>query len=355
MASKSTRFNIKNLDRNSVLDHGGSKQVDLHGTRANQEAEVICDCSNDAALAQRQLESNQLEEKDKHSLLEGNVAGRKKTMSKKAKLGNILNYKVWLTMRCLLRGSNLDEDQDVEKGSHEIIASDVNVSLKIIAGNSVSTHPRSPATASDCKTPIEVWSGKPANYLKLCVFGCPAYYHVSEGKLDLRGEKGIFIGYGDGVKGYRIWSPSERRVILNRDVTFEKDYLFHVKQDPVESKLKDSVSEKAEDVLKQVEHVVLGDMDHDDTLPDDHTNSPHLEHEKDRSIAHDRPRRNAKAPSQFGFEDYVAYALQVAEEVVSLEPATYQKAITSKESDMWITAMGEEIEYLHKNKTWELV
>nr|GEZ92861.1 retrovirus-related Pol polyprotein from transposon TNT 1-94 [Tanacetum cinerariifolium] len=53
----------------------------------------------------------------------------------------------------------------------------------------------SPATAIDCKTPIEVWSGKPANYSKLHVFGCPAYYHVSEGKLDSGGEKGIFIGY----------------------------------------------------------------------------------------------------------------------------------------------------------------
>ncbi|GJQ92982.1 retrovirus-related pol polyprotein from transposon TNT 1-94 [Tanacetum coccineum] len=128
------------------------------------------------------------------------------------------------------------------------------------------------------------------------------------------------FSYGDEVKGYQIWSPSERRVILSRDVTFEEDYLFHVKQDLIESKLENDVSEKVE---------------------------------QDRSIAHDRPRRNVKAPTRFG--DYVAYALQVAEEVESLEPATYREAITSKDSDMWIAAMGEEIESLHKNKTWELV
>ncbi|GJT67395.1 retrovirus-related pol polyprotein from transposon TNT 1-94 [Tanacetum coccineum] len=108
----------------------------------------------------------------------------------------------------------------------------------------------SPGIVIDCKTPIEVWSGKPADYLKLYVFGCLAYYHVSEGKLDPRGKKGIFIGYDDGVKGYQIWSPSERRVILSRDVTFDDDYLFRVKQDPVESNLKDGVSEKVEDVPK---------------------------------------------------------------------------------------------------------
>nr|GEW45727.1 retrovirus-related Pol polyprotein from transposon TNT 1-94 [Tanacetum cinerariifolium] len=120
-----------------------------------------------------------------------------------------------------------------------------------------------------------------------------------EEKLDSRGKKGIFMVYDDGVKGYQIWSPSERRVILSRDVTFDDDYLFHLKQDPVESKL---------------------DLD-----------------------------------SRFGFKDYVTYALQVAEEVESIEPATYREVITSKESDMWIESMGEEIESLHKKNTWELV
>nr|GEY95986.1 hypothetical protein [Tanacetum cinerariifolium] len=136
---------------------------------------------------------------------------------------------------------------------------------------------RSPATAIDCKTPIEVWCGKPVDYSKLYVFGCPTYYHVSE--------------------------------------------------DPAESKLE-------EDALKQVEHVVSGLANHDVTSPHDQSNSPHLEHDQYRSIAHDRPRKNTKAPSRFGFEDYVAYALQVVEEVESLEPATYRDAITFKESDM---------------------
>jgi len=36
----------------------------------------------------------------------------------------------------------------------------------------------------------------------LKVFGCPTYYHVSEGKLKPRGKKEFFMGYGDGVKGF---------------------------------------------------------------------------------------------------------------------------------------------------------
>ncbi|GKG13519.1 hypothetical protein Tco_0350479, partial [Tanacetum coccineum] len=116
--------------------------------------------------------------------------------------------------------------------------------------------------AIDCKTPIEVWTGKPADYSKLRVFGCHAANQVGD-----------------------------------------------------------------------VEHEVPEDTDYDVTSLDP-PNSAHLEHEQYRSIALDRPRRDAKAPSRLGFQNYVAYALQVAEEVESLEPATYQEAITSKDSDM---------------------
>ena len=39
-----------------------------------------------------------------------------------------------------------------------------------------------PHAGIDCKTPYEVWSGEPANYSLLRVFGCTVYYHVNEGK-----------------------------------------------------------------------------------------------------------------------------------------------------------------------------
>ena len=63
---------------------------------------------------------------------------------------------------------------------------------------------RSLSTAIEFKTPKEVWSGKPADYLNLRIFGCPAYMHVSEGKLEPRARKCIFLGYACGVKGYRL-------------------------------------------------------------------------------------------------------------------------------------------------------
>ena len=49
---------------------------------------------------------------------------------------------------------------------------------------------RLPSAARNGKTPLEVWSRKPANdYDTLRVFGSTAYYHVKESKLDPRAKK----------------------------------------------------------------------------------------------------------------------------------------------------------------------
>ena len=69
---------------------------------------------------------------------------------------------------------------------------------------------RSPSSALDDKTPHELWSGKKPSIQHLRVFGCDAYVHVlkeNRSKLDKKAEKCFFIGYKDGVKGYKIWNP----------------------------------------------------------------------------------------------------------------------------------------------------
>lgn len=83
---------------------------------------------------------------------------------------------------------------------------------------------RSPATAIACKTPEEMWSGNPPDYSDLKIFGCPAYVHVNDGKLDPRAKKCIFLGYALGVKGYRFWCPDPKspKFLIERNVTFDE-------------------------------------------------------------------------------------------------------------------------------------
>jgi hypothetical protein len=59
-------------------------------------------------------------------------------------------------------------------------------------------------------TPHEVWFGKKPSLSHLIFFGCDAFVHVPKekrNKLDNKALKCIFIGYKDGMKGYKLWDP----------------------------------------------------------------------------------------------------------------------------------------------------
>ena len=100
----------------------------------------------------------------------------------------------------------------------------------------------SPSIAIDFKTLIKVWSNKPTEYSMLKVFRCLTYYHISEGKLEPRAKKGFFMVYGDGVKGFQVWSPSKRKVILSIYVIFHKLSILHSKSMKIWARLSMSLS-----------------------------------------------------------------------------------------------------------------
>ena len=73
---------------------------------------------------------------------------------------------------------------------------------------------------------MHVWIGKKPNLSHLKPFGCLAYIHVNQGKLNPRALKGIFIGYSNGVKGYKIWLIEEKKCVISRNVIFHENTLF---------------------------------------------------------------------------------------------------------------------------------
>ncbi|KAK3043492.1 hypothetical protein RJ639_002071 [Escallonia herrerae] len=95
---------------------------------------------------------------------------------------------------------------------------------------------RSPSTVIDYMTPEEVWSGKHANYENLRIFGSPAYAHVNDGKLEPRAKKCIFLGYGNGIKGYRLWCPDSEssRFLISKDVTFDESLMLLKKKELID-------------------------------------------------------------------------------------------------------------------------
>ena len=61
------------------------------------------------------------------------------------------------------------------------------------------------------------------------MFGCVAYAHVSgqlRKKIDDKAEKYIFIGYSHETKGYKLYNPKTKNVIVSRDVTFDENCVW---------------------------------------------------------------------------------------------------------------------------------
>ncbi|KAG8499626.1 hypothetical protein CXB51_006086 [Gossypium anomalum] len=202
---------------------------------------------------------------------------------------------------------------------------------------------RSPSVAIEKKTPQEVWSGNPANYSDLKIFGCPAYAHVNNGKLEPRSIKCVFLGYEAGVKGYKLWCPENRKVVISRDVVFDETAMLP------NLSLKDSSNKENQ---KQVEHQI-----NTESTPQVSTKIENrVASSPQYSIAKNRTKREIKPPKKYAEADLVAYALNVAEDVdANQEPSNYSEAISCEDSEKWMFAMQEEMESLHKNKTWDLV
>ncbi|KAG8500580.1 hypothetical protein CXB51_002706 [Gossypium anomalum] len=167
---------------------------------------------------------------------------------------------------------------------------------------------RSPFVAIEKKTPQEVWSGNPANYSDLKIFGCPVYAHVENGKLESSSIKCVFLGYKASTS--------------NKENQKQVEHQINTESTPQAS--------------TKIENRV--------------TSSPQY------SIAKNRTKREIKPPKKYAEADLVAYTLNVAEDIdANQEPSNYSEAVSCEDSEKWMFTMQEEMESLHKNRTWDLV
>ncbi|GKC38846.1 retrotransposon protein, putative, ty1-copia subclass [Tanacetum coccineum] len=74
----------------------------------------------------------------------------------------------------------------------------------------------------------KMWSGHPSDYGILRIFGCVAYPHDKQGKLELRAIKCILLGYPEGVKGYRLYRLDDEspKIVTNRNVVFNESVIY---------------------------------------------------------------------------------------------------------------------------------
>jgi len=127
-----------------------------------------------------------------------------------------------------------------------------------VANTVVYVQNRCPHQALDFKTPEEVFTG------------CPVYLHVPKekrNKLDASRKKGMFMGYSETSKAYRIYVSGQREVEISHDVTLDEDFALRKVEDlPIPRKINDDDDDDAgkqdeppsDDLMPNVEGVDLG-------------------------------------------------------------------------------------------------
>eukprot|EP00253_Pinus_taeda_P002546 PITA_02546 len=139
-------------------------------------------------------------------------------------------------------------------------------------------------------------------------------------------EKGIFMGYNETSKAYRIFIPSKRRVVIRRDVKFEEERTYQRSQEYDERVTNFSSAGRSgkrkpkwlQDTLKEAESV-----------------GPPK-----------RVNRESVPPERFC--NYVAKATSI----IDSEPTSYEEASSQ---EVWREAMVEEYAPIIKNNVWEVV
>jgi hypothetical protein len=162
-----------------------------------------------------------------------------------------------------------------------------------------------------------------------------------------------FLGYGSGVKGYKLWNPKTKEVVLSRSVVFKEYKIYYANRS---SNVQQSVPDK---VSLQVENLDEDDiMFQDAAIPDPqvHDISPIIDYSL--SIDHSSPvvqqpqqfvvvgraKRDIRPPKRLIEECNIAFALSYVGDIdCSVEPSTYSEAMVSNDRDKWVFAMQEEM------------
>lgn len=120
-----------------------------------------------------------------------------------------LNKTIMDKVRSMLSESGLDKKFWIEAASTSVYL--INMSL---------------SSATDLNIPEERWTSPVPDLTGLRRFGCIAYVHFDEGKLNPKEKKGVFTRYLDGVKGFRVWLLDDKKCVISRNVVLREDVIY---------------------------------------------------------------------------------------------------------------------------------
>ncbi|GJW57802.1 retrovirus-related pol polyprotein from transposon TNT 1-94 [Tanacetum coccineum] len=196
---------------------------------------------------------------------------------------------------------------------------------------------RCPSKILDNKTSQEAWNGMKPIVSHLRIFGSITYVHVPSqrlSKLDDRSKKHVFVGYDKQSKGYKLYNPVTRKVVVSRDMEFEEEGSWDW-----------SIEENERyEFLPMTDEEETGELGDEVQQPQSPTPTPTQD---SPLISSEGEPKTRSLQELYEVTDEIPLLCLYAD----YEPIVFEEAMKSKK---WRQAMKEEIKLIEKNDTWEL-
>jgi hypothetical protein len=206
----------------------------------------------------------------------------------------------------------------------------------------------------------------------LKIFGCLVFIHIPKekrNKVDPSGKKGIFVGYCEASKAFRIYILGHHHIEITKDVTFDEDAILkksklcqleevYEEELIIPSTTMREVPRAAEPVREVVTSPDEDLLEYHDIVevqePPQMTTLHKIKPDWAREIIQDGEKYSVpqgttrQVKRRKPFSSYMALMCDLLEE----EPTFFEEAIHRKE---WAYAMTEEYQSIMKNEGWEIV
>ncbi|KAK1605099.1 hypothetical protein QYE76_028772, partial [Lolium multiflorum] len=196
-------------------------------------------------------------------------------------------------------------------------------------------------------TPYELWFNKKSKLSFLKVWGCEAYVKkLQPDKLEPKAEKCVFIGYPKETIGYTFYHRSEGKIFVAKNGTFlEKEFLT-----------KEVTGRKVE--LDEIDESILVDQSSavPEVVPVPPTPATEEANDNDHETSNEEttePRRSTRERATPDWYDPCLNVMIVDNN--DEDPATYEEAMMSPDSNKRQEAMKSEMGSMYDNKVWTLV
>jgi len=227
-----------------------------------------------------------------------------------------------------------------------------------------------PSSHTSGLSPFEKLYGYVPDYSSFRVFGCTCFVlrpHVERGKLSSRFAICVFLGYGEGKKGYRCFDSITQKLYVSRHVVFLEHIPFFFIPSTTHSLTKSDIihidpfsEDSGNDTSPYVRSICTHNSAGTGTLlsgtpkasfssTTPQASSEIVDPPLRQSI---RIHKSTKLPD-FAYSCYSSsFTFFLASIHCFFEPSSYKEAIFDP---LWQQAMDEELSALHKTDTWDLV